>query len=378
MIKFLAKLVLITFVNIIYSQEDSLKKKISFTGDFRFRIEQDWDSRKSDGTYRADRTRLRYRLRFGMTYQYNHWADFGLRLRTGLPNKQQDPQLTLGQSPAEFNTLPIGLEKAYFRVKHQGMTFWLGKNTFPFEKRNEIFWSDNVFPEGIAFSYKRDFNSSFLEQIKINTGHFIISTQNRSFDLDSYFQGVQLVMKHSNERLKLYPAFYYFILIPDIPDGFESFLMNYKILHLGSSFMISKSKSLRIYVDYYKNLDDLKDYNQILPNFQDQTNGLIIGLKYGQLKYKGDWEFKCTGNYLERYAAIDFLAQNDWARWDYSNLGSPDGRLTNYKGLEIAAGYAIDKNFNLKMRYFIVEQILPYGTHKETGQRIRLDLNIGF
>ena len=60
-------------------------KKLKFGADFRFRIEEDWNSRKPDGSYRDDRTRLRYRLRAGFDYQYNEWASFGARLRTGFP-----------------------------------------------------------------------------------------------------------------------------------------------------------------------------------------------------------------------------------------------------------------------------------------------------
>ena len=95
-----------------FAQNDTTNtKKLSFTGDFRFRIEQDWNSRKSDGAYRDDRTRLRYRVRFGFNYQYNQWISFGARIRTGNPIKQQDPQLTLGDGFKEFSTLPIGFEK---------------------------------------------------------------------------------------------------------------------------------------------------------------------------------------------------------------------------------------------------------------------------
>jgi len=32
----------------------------------------------------------------------------------------------------------------------------------------------------------------------------------------------------------------------------------------------------------------------------------------------------------------------------------------------------------LKMRYFIVNQLIPYGESLENGDRIRLDLDIGF
>ena len=133
-----------------FSQKDTDSSKLSFEADFRFRIEQDWDSRKEDGSYREDRTRLRYRARVGAQYQLNEHYSFGLRIRTGNPKKQQDPQLTLGEGAEEFGTLSLGFEKAYFKFEKKGYILWLGKNSFPFEKNNELFWSDNVYPEGIS------------------------------------------------------------------------------------------------------------------------------------------------------------------------------------------------------------------------------------
>ena len=139
---------------LLVAQKDSTRTKLSFTGDFRFRVEQDWNSRKPDGTYRDDRTRLRYRARFGVSYDYKDWMSIGIRLRTGDPKKQQDPHLTLGDGFKEFSTLPIALEKVYANFSHKWFSAWIGKNTFPFEKQNELFWSDNVFPEGISLRGK--------------------------------------------------------------------------------------------------------------------------------------------------------------------------------------------------------------------------------
>ena len=98
---------------LLFAQIDTTKSKLSLDGDFRFRIEQDWNSKNSDGSFRDDRTRLRYRLRFGV-HRQGEWYKTGFRLRTGNPRKQQDPQLTLGEGFKEFGTLPIALEKAYF------------------------------------------------------------------------------------------------------------------------------------------------------------------------------------------------------------------------------------------------------------------------
>lgn len=360
------------------AQNDSIKKKLSFTGDFRFRVEQDWDSRKADGTYRDDRTRLRYRARYGFSYEHKDWVSFGIRLRTGDPKKQQDPQLTLGDGFKEFSTLPITFEKVYAAFAYKWFSAWIGKNTFPFEKQNELFWSDNVFPEGIALSGKFSFENKFLQSLQINTGHFILATNRTSFDSDGYLQGLQFITTHWKDRLKLFPTFYYFNKIPNIPDGNETYTMNYAIIHVGTNIELNKKPKISATFDYYQNIKDYKSNDSIPENFRNQKQGFVSSASIGNLEKKGDWKLQLTHTYLERFAAVDFLAQNDWTRWDYSSQGSPDGRLTNFKGFEVMAGYALDNTMNLKIRYFNVNQIKPLEITKETGSRIRLDFNIGF
>ncbi|WP_166461176.1 putative porin [Flavicella sediminum] len=371
-------LLLILFPLYLTAQNTNTTKKLSFTGDFRFRVEQDWDSKKTDGSYREDRTRLRYRARFGFTYTHTNWVNFGMRLRTGAVNKQQDPQLTLGDGSKEFGTLPISFEKAFANFKYHWFSAWVGKNTFPFEKQNELFWSDNVFPEGVSLKGKFNFDSKFLQSLQINTGHFIVASQGTSLAKDRYFEAFQLVSTHWQNRLKFFPSFYYFKNMPNIPDGSETFVMDYKILHLGTQLLLNQSPKIVAGFDFYHNLEDLDSNNAIESVYKNQKKGYVSSIGLGQLKKKGDWKLQFTHSYLERFAAVDFFAQNDWARWDYSSDASPDGRLTNFKGLEIMTGYALSKNTNIKMRCFNVSQIKTLGTTQETGNRIRVDFNIGF
>ncbi len=357
-------------------QEKSKVKKLKVDGDFRFRIEQDWNSRKSDGTFRDDRSRLRYRLRAGVTYQHNDWASVGARIRTGDPKKQQDPQLTLGDAFNEFGTLPIALEKAYFKAQKNGYTAWFGKNTFPYEKKNELFWSDNVYPEGIFLKKTFSIAASPIDQVSISGGHFIINTRGSSFDYDSYFQGFQITSSMWDKRWQFYPGIYLFKNIQNIPDGAATFLFDYSILHLGTSFKPFKSSPVNVEMDYYQNLENYTTNDSIPVDFKDQKKGWSLAVGYGNLKERKDWMVKVTYTHLERYAAVDFLTQNDWVRWDYSSFDSPDGRLTNLKGLEFVLGHMIGRNMSLKMKYYWVEQLVPLETVLENGQRIRLDFDI--
>jgi len=375
---FCSSFIFFFFSSILFAQFDKVNNKFSFTGDFRFRVEQDWDVQNQDGSFKGDRSRLRYRFRFGMNYQHSDWASFGMRIRTGDRANQQDPQITLGSGLGEFSTLPIGFEKIFFKANYKWFSGWVGKNTFPFEKQNELFWSDNVYPEGVFVSAKYKSDSKLLNSLKLSMGHFIIGTSGTSFDQDRYFQGIQLLSEHWNNRLKIFPSFYSFKKMPNIPDGFGTFDISYAIVHLGTKVKIIKKPAVTIGIDYYQNIENLNKNDSIPQNFRNQKEGLVMGLILGNYKKKGDWTIQAHYTYLERYAAVDFLAQNDWTRWNYSNDGSPAGRLTNFKGLELQAGYVINKKFKINMRYFIVNQLIPYGIANETGNRIRLDLDIGF
>ena len=142
--------------------------------------------------------------------------------------------------------------------------------------------------------------------------------------------------------------------------------------------MLFKKPLINFEIDYYSNLEDYKDNSEIASNLKNENTGFVSGFSYGELKTQNDWFFKFTYSHIEQYAAVDFLAQNDWARWDYSSFDSPDGRLTNFKGVEVVSGYKLNKNMNLKLKYYLVEQLVSYGGFRETGHRIRLDLDVKF
>jgi len=361
----------------VFGQIDTNHSKIAFEADFRFRLEQDWNSKKSDGSFREDRSRMRYRARVGLNYQIKQQYSFGLRIRTGNPIKQQDPQLTLGDGSDEFGTLAVGFEKAYFKYENKSYELWLGKNSFPFEKNNELFWSDNVFPEGAFLKKKFAFENSFIDNFNISAGHFIINSMGASFDKDSYFSGAQISCSLKNERIFLFPSFYLFNNISNIPDGNGTFKLNYAIIHLGTRIQVSKAP-LFVEFDFYSNLEDYSSNDSISNTLSDQTSGFVSAISYGKLNTRGDWNFKLTHAYLQQFSAVDFLAQNDWARWDYSSFGSPDGRLTNLQGIEVVASYLLEKNIKLTTKFYQVEQLIKNGVEEENGSRIRFDVDIKF
>lgn len=360
------------------AQTDSLtQKKLSVLGDFRFRVEHDWDSRKSDGNFSDDRSRLRYRFRFGLNYQLDKYSSFGGRLRSGNINDQQGPHVTLGGGNGEFGLVQVGFEKLYYKYKGKKLSFWVGKNDIPLTKLNELFWNDNTFPEGVALKYTlSEKEERVLNKIHINLGHFIILSNNQSFLKDSYLQVAQLDFALFKERLNLFSGIYRFNDVGNIPDSRHTFTLDYSLWHTGLEFKVDKKSKFRIGLEYYRNLEDYNAVEEIPTDFKDQKNGLVITTKFGSLKKKGDWAIHLYYATLQKYSIVDYFAQNDWARWDYSSFDARGSRLSNFQGYELRIGYCFKEKFNLILRNYFTEELALTGDVKERSSRIRLDLNI--
>ncbi len=371
---------LLTYCHPAVGQSDTTHHpNLKFTGDFRFRIEHDWNSRNQNGIKRADRSRLRYRFRFGVHFSIDGHSSFGGRIRSGNLNDQQGPHVTLGGDPGEFGLVRVGFEKLFYQFVQKGITAWVGKNSIPLKKLNELFWNDNVYPEGIALKfYPQWLSKNPKHPAGIHIGHFIVNSRNRTFPKDSYLQIIQLTGGFLEGRLNLFPGFYRFKNIGNYPDGKQTFEMDYSILHLGSQVILGRNDQARIGLEFYQNLEDYSAHDSIPEPLKKETSGFVLSAEYGKLKKKRDWLFSLSYANIQKFSIVDYFAQNDWSRWDYGHIGAAGSRISNFQGFEIKIAYAIAKNFNLNLRAYHVEQLKKIGSFKENGNRIRLDLNIGF
>ena len=152
--------------------------------------------------------------------------------------------------------------------------------------------------------------------------------------------------------------------------------MDYSILNLGTKIRLLAKKPLSLEFDYYQNIEDYSTNSSIEARFAEERSAYAVGIQWGTLKQADSWLFKCTYTNIERYAILDYMAQNDCGRWDYSAYNSPYGRLSNYEGIELVAAYAISEKLNLVAKYYWIEQLIPIGSVRENGQRFRLDLNV--
>jgi hypothetical protein len=343
------------------------EKKLNFFGDVRFRAELDRDSDKTDGTTRDDRDRLRYRLRFGFKYTLNEYFEFGGRIRTGNSLNQQSPHVTIGK---EFESDDFSIDKAYItgKTKH-GIWVWAGKNSMPFWRQNGLLWNDDVNPEGISSGGKFNFsNNSSIEPI---FGYFIAGHSGKNFSDDSSISIIQLKLNRNvgQNSLVLSSGIIYGSNIPDTPDDTSSFFINYNIW--ATSFQYNfKKLGLKLGLDYIENLKNYDNNENIANVYKDQTSAYIGSLTYTIKKF----QFGLYYAHIEKFAVIDFFAQDDWVRWGNNNFT----RSSNFSGQEIRIIYNINTQFNTVLRTYFVEGIKTTGSNLETGTRIRLDFNMKF
>jgi hypothetical protein len=348
---------------------------MSLSGDFRFRLESDWDSHKSDGvTEREDRSRARIRARVRLNYEHNDWASFGAQLRSGSDENHQSPNLTIldfdgnDTGDADFN-----LDKWFFKAKAKGAWAWAGRNDIPFWKQNNLFWNSNATIAGVGAGFKSGGNTS----IAVNAGHFSLPVGMREFSPSLTLGQAVFSTKFSGGGFTASTGVLSFEANSD--DDQAAILLNsnglrdYQIL-VGSLQANFKAGSLplKFGIDVIHNA---KDYTETDPDpftvaNRDETDGYVASIHLGNTKNPGDWQLGYYYAYIETLAVNASYAQDDWARWGTTT----ESRLSNMKGHELRFKYQATKELNLLARLYVVEAIKG----DEDGNRFRFDFNYKF
>jgi len=343
------------------------------TGDFRFRLESDWDSHKIDGvTLREDRSRARVRARVNLKYDHEDWAFFGARLRTGSDDSHQSPHITVvdfddnDTGDADFN-----LDKWYFKLKKAGAWMWAGRNGLPFWKQNELFWSDGVTPAGVAAGFKFGSDTS----VALNAGYFSLPVGMKEFSGNLGLGQIVLSTKAAGAGFTAAAGLLSIEGNPDDEDAEKLLkgngLRDYSIwvASLQAKFKVG-NLPLKIGADWIYNDEDYDDTNSFAYANRDETEGYVGSIHLGKLKNPGDWLLGYYYAHIETLAVNASYAQDDWARWG----SATESRLSNMEGHEVRAAYQLTKELNMVARLYIVEAI----TTEEDGNRFRIDFNYKF
>ncbi|MEW5993507.1 MAG: putative porin [Candidatus Zixiibacteriota bacterium] len=337
---------------------------VALSGDFRIRLETDFDSQDAAAVEREDRTRARTRARLGLECS-NDPVTVGFRLRSGSKNSQQSPHITIvdfdGNDTGDADFDP---DQWFLKVRHDGLWAWAGRNSFPFWKQNELFWDDDVTPAGLAAGYAG-------QTLAVNAGYFSLPAGMREF-VGNLGAG-QLVFKMavSGARLVAAGGVYGFDADKEDPDAHlflsGNGLREYVVL-VGSlqGKLPVANRALTLGVDLIHNAED---YDATEPD-RDEDSGCVLSAICGQTRKRGDWLADYTYARIERLAVNSSFAQDDWVRWG----SATQTRGSNVKGHELRLGYALAKNLDLLARLYLVESV----TTVEDGNRFRIDLNHAF
>lgn len=355
-------------------------------GDIRLRAEQDWDSRTFDGSFREDRFRLRMRMRIGFNYDWSEQISFGARIRSGVNESLQSPHNNFGHR--EFTGFPISIDKVFLTGKHEKFWWWAGKNDFPFWKQNELFWDDDVTPEGVAVG--GTFKANGVD-IRPKLAYFITSTGSGDFDardptngmIDGHMIGSQMELGFSINEHRFTLASSYFSLkdINNVPttDFFyngERFKLDYQFVVSGLKVELKTGFPITVGLDHFVNLEDYQDFADELidPVYKDQKTGYVFSIRAGELSEEGDWLFGYYYARKEELSVVSFYTEDDWIRLGNINRN----RNTNYRGHEFRVAYALDSRFNIVARAYFVDGLVTPDLTTESGNRFRIDFNMRF
>jgi hypothetical protein len=357
-------------------------RKFEFFGDFRLRLEQDWDSLRGDGTERDDRLRLRFRLRAGFDVEFSDTWSIRAQARTGPHRSQQSPHITI----YDFDDGPDGpyqanLDHWYLKYSRGGVEVWIGRNQLSYWHQDDLFVFDNVTYAGAGATYRHERNRGALI---LSLNYVALPVGMRDFSGTALVGQVAYEREFERSGLTVAGGFFASDADPGDPAGSglltENNTRDYRALNLEFQYRSrALGKPWQIGFDLSHNAED---YDRAPPGsfsefHKDHVDGYVVAFEWGSRDDAGDWLLGFYYADQEALTAHSSYIQDDWVRWGNAN----QVRATNLKGSEFRVIYTIRSNMNIFARLFLVDAIdlLEAGdTTKETGNRVRVDYNVSF
>ena len=351
-------------------------------GDFRLRLEQDWDSRQGDGTERDDRLRLRFRIRLGLDLNFSEQWRARVQLRSGPHDSQQSPHITIydfdggPNGPYQFN-----FDHWYLSFRTGGLEVWAGRNQLSFWHQDDLFLIDNVTFAGAGGSYSHPLAGG---EMTWHANYVALPVGMRDFSGTSLIAQAEFSREFSSTGFSVAAGYFGSRADPDDPAG-ESLLTenntrDYDVLNLQLQHRSTVlGRPLRLGAEYGRNF---KDYSQAPAGsfsefHQKHVDGWVLEALWGPSGEAGDLLVGYYYSHMEALAANSSYIQDDWARWGTST----QARLTNMKGSEFRVLFTITPNQNIFARLFLVDAIdllQPGDVALEDGKRFRIEYNISF
>ena len=365
--------------------------RISVNGDFRGRVE----SFMADG---ADtRTRVRIRLRFGVTVPISDHFTTGFRLATGAPGAVTSANLTLGNG---FVAESFSLDRAYLTWRPSDrFEATIGKFAQPFHRptaliQSELVLDDEVPPEGLRQQFVAVSRSEgVIRKVTFSAEEWVLR-ESRAGD-DTWMLGGQALVEmapSSRTRLEVAGAFMNWTrirgtaslansnkellisnsvvtksgailaggypLTPSTEDPFAEFVNDFRIATLNAGLTVDSvgGKQLVSYFELARNTA-----------IGSNQSGLWVGASWGQVRRKGDWAVGAAWARTEREAVLSMFSYSDFG------LGG-----SNIQGPIFTVSWRPVRELTLQVKDHIVRSILPVPGSIQTLHRLQVDGRVSF
>ena len=372
-----------------------------------------------------DRHRARARVRLNLDAKVSNNIKMGLRLVSGDPNDPVSANQTLGTDRGKYSA---SFDRTYLRYKgfdsdtYNWITLYGGRMPNPWLHTNMVWDSDLNF-DGIASTFRYNLTGSDnlydMDEQDKNLFFTLGAFPLEEFELssrDKWLYGAQLGMDwtfQNQSRLRFGVAYYdyenitgeknaldsrlkdftaptfvqkgntMFEISNDDPASFRKFALgsDYNILNMTAKYDIANFSPTHIILtaDYALNLG--YDKNEVIKRtggvvfnpiegsqdpFRKRNRAYKLGVLVGwpKLRERRQWNVSAAYKYLERDAVLDAFTDSDF------HLGGTDA-----KGWVVSAGYGLDENTWMRLRWLTSDAIdgPPLGV-----DTLQLDLNSRF
>lgn len=329
--------------------------KIKLGGDFRMRYEN------IDEAGKSSRNRNRVRARASIVAQVNEDVEVALAIASGSDDPVSTNQ-TLGNGGS---TKDLGLDMAYFKWSGLENAYVVGgkfKNFLFKPGKNGLLWDGDWNPEGLGFAWSD--GDYFFNAM----GTWLESDSKNETEFTTALQAGFKKKVGENAKLTAGIGFYNFdtegkgTFYGNSDDFFgnsfngaaNTYMYNYEIINVFADLGFELAgKPASVFVDFIKN-QDAGQYD----------GGFAAGFNYGSAKNPGTWDFGYVYQDLEADAALGLLVDSDFG-----------GGGTDVNGHVLRFGYAIAKNWNANLTYFINEAGENAGNMHDYD---RFQLDLGF
>ena len=392
-------------------------------GDFRLRYDGIFIDNPNSSA--SDRNRLRYRLRFGPTFNLFDNVEIGIRLGSGEnkngANPFGDPISGNDSYTQNGGKKPLWIDLAFVKWNAingptWGLSLTAGKMENPFTLSDVLFDTDYT-PEGFAaqLSYRANDQHSF----NWNSGFFALS-EIPSSSKDSYLLGTQLRWE-ATWSSKFSTSLGLSLLtisdpeqlatvaaaagtpanqtVPDVNKGnlragatgtprssFNPFVIDGSASYSLESFPFYPGQfPIRVFGDYVNN----PGANSI------RDSAYMAGIAFGKSGKKGTWDLSYRWKRLEGDYWFEELADSDHgayyappsvspaagtaSRWSGSGTAGGYGAGVNIQGHWMRAAYSITDYLTVSATYYLFKLIdtAPGAANPDTG-RIQIDASFKF